>query len=98
MNDKKVEVLKPIIQTCGERPQMLQAIEELSELQKALCKFFKVDNCETRENITEEMADVQIMLDQLKIIFNNDEEVSKIETQKIERTYKRMGIETNNEH
>ena len=89
----KAELLKPIISACGEKAQTIVAIEELSELQKALCKFLRNDTYEVRESITEEMADVQIMIDQLMIIFNNEKEVQTIIAQKIDRTYKRLGIE-----
>ena len=92
MCDKKIETLKPIISACGEKAQMLQSIEELSELQKALCKYIKNPCEETKENVTEEMADVSLMIDQLLIIFDNEKEWQQITAQKIERTYKRLGI------
>ena len=71
---------------------MIQTIEECSELIKAICKVIKNDTPENRENVTEEMADVSIMLDQMMIMFNNDEDVQKVVASKIERTYKRLGI------
>lgn len=94
MCDKKIEILTPIIKTCGEKAQIIQAIEELSELQKALCKYLKEDTYENRENIEEEMADVQIMLDQLMIIFDNEKQIQTWTARKITRTYQRLGIET----
>ena len=93
MCEKKVEILKPIINVCGEKAQIIQAIEELSELQKALCKFLKANTYENRENIEEEMADVQIMLDQLMIIFDNEKPIQTWVARKITRTYQRLGIE-----
>lgn len=94
MCNKKIKILKPIISANGERMQIVQVIEELSELQKALCKYLKNVTENPVDNITEEMADVQIMLDQLRIIFDNEKEVEKIMTNKIDRTYKRLGIES----
>lgn len=38
------------------------------------------------------MADVSLMIDQLLIIFDNEKEWQQITAQKIERTYKRLGI------
>lgn len=98
MCEKKIKILTPIIKTCGEKAQMVVAIEEASELQKALCKYLRVEGAgqkfDALKAITEEMADVQIMLDQLMIIFANEEQMQKVVAEKIERTYKRLGIET----
>lgn len=91
MKEERINKLKPIIDGFGEKAQKLKAIEEMSELSKELCK--NIYDAKNHEQITEEMADVQIMLDQLKIIFNNDKAVQEVEKQKIERTYKRLGIE-----
>lgn len=48
------------------------AIEECSELVKAILKFRRSNKktAETRETVIDEIADVQIMLSQLEIIFN----------------------------
>jgi len=43
----------------GNKAQMIKAIEELSELQKALCKYLLGD--QDGEPIIEEIADVEIM-------------------------------------
>ena len=98
MCDKKVEILKPIIKAGGERTQMIVAIEELSELGKALCKYLRAEGegqkFDAVESITEEMADVQIMLDQLMIIFDNEKQIQTWTARKITRTYQRLGIET----
>lgn len=93
MCEKKIEALKPIISACGEKAQMLQAIEEQSELTKALCKYIKQPTEEHKEAVSEEMADVMLMLDQLLIIFDNEKECQQIVSNKIDRTYKRLGIE-----
>ena len=55
---------------------MLKAIEEMSELTKELSKYLntslKLDVAKLRQleyNICDEIADVQITLDQIKILF-----------------------------
>lgn len=68
------EVLKAAIAHCGEQMQVIVAIEELSELQKELTKFLRGQADE--RHINEEMADVEIMLEQLKIIFDNRKPVT----------------------
>lgn len=74
--EQKKGVLKRAIETYGKPSQVRMAIEEMSELTKALCKFERADSIDEWNkafgNVIEEIADVQIMLDQLRIIFGND--------------------------
>ena len=49
----------------GLEKQMIKCIEELSELQKELCKHSLGQG--SIDHITEEIADVEIMLEQMKI-------------------------------
>lgn len=58
--------------TYGNDAQEDMAIEECSELVKAILKLRRSDEktAETREAVIDEIADVQIMLSQLEIIFN----------------------------
>ena len=81
-----------IISKFGIKNQIIVAVEELSELQKELLKdlrFFEEKKLSSIDNITEEMADVEIMLDQLKIIYNNKEDIEKVKKIKIHRTVER---------
>lgn len=69
--------------------QLIVAVEELSELQKELCKALRGNI--NKENIIEELADVLIMLDQVKIYFSiTSNEVKEIIDKKIERTKERL--------
>lgn len=61
------EIISAAIQTYGAPNQIVVAIEELSELQKELCKFLRGES--NRDHIAEEIADVSIMLAQLEEIF-----------------------------
>lgn len=54
----------------GNSKQITMAIEECAELIKALAKHDRCKNGSTVEDIIEEMVDVEIMLGQLKIIFD----------------------------
>lgn len=71
------QILLDAVRTWGDEAQRLMMIEEMSELTKALCKLSRAkteaDADTAIENIREEMADVQIMLDQMKIIFGDPE-------------------------
>lgn len=79
----KKDLYEDLIMKYGEA-QVVVAIEELSELQKELCKSLR--GKENKNAILEEMADVYIMLDQMKIWFMLDD--AEIE-QKIEEKNKR---------
>ena len=85
-------LLEHAIRLYGEPAQMDMAVEEMAELTKAICKV-KRASCAAEaaaalENAVEEMADVQIMLDQLRIIFHRSTE--EIEEAKLERLAGRL--------
>lgn len=82
------ETLSDAITTFGEEAQMIVALEELSELQKELCKVLRGD--ENNDHVSEEMADVQIMLDQLEIIFGNRGAVASWQSKKTKRLWERI--------
>jgi hypothetical protein len=68
----------------GVKNQLLKAIEELTELSLEIChsSFDRMN----RENIIEEMADVYIMMEQMRIIFEvQDVELIKAKTRKLVR-------------
>ena len=75
------------VEQFGESAQILMAVEEMSELQKALLKYLRFkdheqgDEAEILAAISEERADVEIMLNQLHVIFgdNTDMEIAKLE-------------------
>ena len=67
------KVMKDAIKKYGKTSQLMMLFEETSELQKEVCKAERGFN--NQENIAEEMADVYIMLEQIKMIYkisNND--------------------------
>ena len=72
----------------GKVNQITVAIEELSELQKELCKVLRGNM--NIENVVEEIADVEIMIEQLRIMFNADRDIDKVKAQKIDRLKCRM--------
>ena len=84
MNEQKI--FSEAIRVFGEMAQEEVAIEECSELIQAITHKHR-----SREhNIPEEIADVEIMLEQLKIINNCAIEVEYIKQQKINRLYNKV--------
>ena len=82
------EIYRAALETFGARAQVLMAIEEMSELTKELCK-----NDRGRENAThiaEEIADVEIMLGQMKILFDCMGTVDKFRWYKLSRLARRI--------
>lgn len=80
------EILTAAIRTFGDKAQEGVAIEECSELIQAISHKHRG----REHNIPEEIADVEIMLEQLKIINNCREETAKIHEQKIKRLYQNI--------
>jgi len=80
----KTEIYKGLRNKFGDECQIIVAIEELAELQKELTKLLRCNS--NLEAIAEEMADVEIMLEQLKMMFNNQKAVAAIKNKKLHRT------------
>jgi NTP pyrophosphatase (non-canonical NTP hydrolase) len=79
--EREGRILEAAIDTWGSEMQIIVAIEEMSELTKALTKYIRADDAATIvTNIREEMADVGIMLNQLSLIFGDttEEEIRKL--------------------
>lgn len=85
------QILHAAVETFGRDSQMMMMVEEMSELTKAISKFFRAQSGESArvatESIKEEMADCQIVLDQMKIMFGG---VDMIERQKLKWLEKRI--------
>lgn len=72
MTQEQMRNLNTIVETYGNDAQEDMAIEECSELIKAILKFRRNNEktAEMRDAVIDEIADVQIMLTQLGIVFN----------------------------
>ena len=70
-NEERAKILAQAIQTYGVPAQTDMCIEEMAELQKALLKYRRDPCDERKKDILEEMADVQIMLDQMKMAYGD---------------------------
>lgn len=95
---KYKEEYKLFIAEKGQESQMIHCVEEMSELTKEICKYMRVKQFdsenvkkleEVRQNIVEETADVLNFLEQMQMIFG-EEEVDRLRQQKIERTLNKL--------
>lgn len=92
---KPNEIINKSIEHYGVEMQLLVCIEELSELIKAITKAERYTNDETKiDDIAEEIADVLICIEYLKMIYNIDqEEIESWINKKIKRLKERMDSE-----
>ena len=92
MNTIPYEVRKGVyadaLDAYGTGAQLIVAIEELSELQKELCKVLRGDV--RLSALQEEVADVTIMLEQIRQAFNINELVCQTMDFKILRLKRRI--------
>ena len=77
------------IEKHGKQMQFNVCIEEMSELTKELCKSMR--GLENEDKITEELADVYIMLENVKIICGiKDKDIQREVNFKLNRLEERM--------
>lgn len=88
MTDMERAVFQKALDAWGAEAQALCLLEEMAELQDALCKYKR--GRRTVEDIAEEIADVGIMLDQMKLCFHIEETVEAQRAQKTARLAERL--------
>ena len=89
-NDR-AKVYAEAIDIFGVDMQLIVAIEELSELQKEICKAIRYENRDfDKEHVAEEIADVLIMAEQLQRIFGIGDLVKRYQNKKIVRLVQRL--------
>ena len=89
-------ICKRAVDHYGDVHQTMKCIEEMSELTKALIKRMDYELEKDyakqilQDAVDEEMADVEIMLEQMKVIFRNRDQVEKQKVKKLERLERRL--------
>ena len=99
MSKTDLDTLSRAIWKYGPAAQELKTVEECSELAQALCKAMAAAKQDTMEafldamdHVFEEVADVEIMLAQIRLIFSDaDERIEEWKTRKLARLRQRMG-------
>ena len=87
--EREASILKRAVEAYGVHTQTDMMIEEMSELTKAICKLYRATDEGSAsvavDNIREEIADVQIMLDQMKIMFGDASEQERAKLNRLEK-------------
>lgn len=81
--------LRNIAEHYGLRIQMRQLIEEMAELTQVICKAERYDLDTVREHLVEEVADVEVVLEQV-IYLLGDNRIEQIRAEKIARQKRRI--------
>lgn len=97
MTGEKRQICISIIEHYGAEKQSLKSCEELGELIRSISRLVFNHSKENLDNLKEEIADVLIMVEQLKYLYGIiDSDIDSIITQKLNRTLKRIKEEVKN--
>lgn len=81
--------MKLLIDHYGHESQKMMLLEEMAELQKEICKEFRGEL--NKDAITEEVADVLIMLEQVQMMYDiSDIRLLEITSEKLVRQLRRI--------
>ena len=85
---ERAQVYAQALNTFGTMNQLVVALEEMSEIQKEICKAMRSEV--NLQHLAEEIADASIMLEQLRMLFDINDEVCDIMDAKVERLMQRI--------
>lgn len=88
MTEEEYEVYSQALNKWGAESQTMKLFEEMAELQNAICKYSRKRN--NNYDVATEIADVQIMAEQMSILFGK-EIVESEKERKFERLKNRLG-------
>lgn len=86
--DERRRIYMKALATWGDKEQMIVAVEELAECQKEICKILR--GGENYPHLAEEIADATIMLEQVRLMFNINEQVCEFMDAKVRRLEDRL--------
>lgn len=89
MNDRERAVFVAALEHYGPDSQTKMLLEEMSELQKEICKYWR--GLANYDAIAEEIADVSILLDQMCLLFQCGGAVQRWRLEKSLRLAERIG-------
>lgn len=83
----RLDIYNKASEVWGKALQIDLCVEELAELIQALCKLKRG---KSGEKVIEELADVYIMLEQIRFLLNSDQEIEQMIAYKLSRLKKRV--------
>ena len=86
--EERAQVYAMALDKFGAGKQLVVAIEEMSEVQKEICKAIRGEV--NLMHLAEEVADVSIMMEQLRLMFGINGEVCAVMDAKVERLRQRI--------
>lgn len=97
---ENAELYRRAYRKWGIRAQMLMVVEESAELTKEICKAERKGLINVQAEVTEELVDLEIMVEQLKVILSDhlhsfDGMYMRIQEDKINRLKERLGVDEN---
>jgi len=78
-------IVNTAVSVYGKRQTFVVAMEEMSELTKEICKVLRGSGI--TQDLCSEIADVEIMLTQLRYIINDDQRIESMKDQKLAKLY-----------
>ncbi|MBQ0103977.1 MAG: hypothetical protein KBS99_07390 [Prevotellaceae bacterium] len=91
MTDPK-RIISTALHGYGAENQKVKCIEELSELQKEICKDLIGQG--SRFHVAEEIADTEILLAQMKVHYGIAKDVDAIKAQKLKQLAQKLNLES----
>ena len=86
--EERAKVYTDALAAFGTGIQLIVALEEMSELQKEICKALRGDL--NQKHLAEEVADATIMLEQVRQMFDINDEVCTVMDEKVVRLQQRV--------
>ena len=80
-----MNIFEKLILKHGAHNQTLKAVEEFSELSRAIVRFQMYQDKKSEYNLLEEIADAHIMLEQLKIMCPKWSELLEVKLDRVKR-------------
>ncbi len=88
--DERKAIYGTAMEKWGAEAQIMMAVEEMSELTKEICKLYRGKG--DMEALADEVADVTIMLEQLRLIYDLNDKVCEHMDSKVRRLADRLGV------
>ena len=93
MTEHEKEICLAALQTWGPKVQKLIIFEEIAEFLKTYAKCIRTKG--NYEELISEIADMEVILQQLKFMYDADEDVEKIVSDKLHKLEEKLWSEHN---